>query len=79
MDGQQLLATHLGKSKGCAAALSHNRNIGRLFRQKSFGQCHYYVLTMSVNGASMIFSLACWKIQGLCGDIKLQSNYQPTF
>jgi hypothetical protein len=33
------------------------------------------VLNMSINGASMTFGLASWKMQGLRGDIKLLSNY----
>jgi len=34
MDGPLFLALDLGKSKGCAATYTHNRNIGCIFGQK---------------------------------------------
>jgi len=55
---QQLLALHLGNCMGCAATLRHNRAIGRLSRQNLLQQHRYYVLKMSSNGASTIFSFA---------------------
>jgi len=55
---------------GCAATLPHNRTIGRLSKQKLLQQDLYYVLKMSVNGASMTFGLVSWKILGLCDDMK---------
>jgi hypothetical protein len=33
-------------------------------------QHRYYVLKMSVNGASTTFGLVSWKILGLCGCMK---------
>jgi len=42
---------------GCAATLPHNRAIGRLSRQKLLKQHRYYVLKMSVNGASTTVGL----------------------
>jgi hypothetical protein len=35
------------------------------------------VLNTSVNGASMTFGLASWKLQGMRGDIELSSNCRP--
>jgi hypothetical protein len=55
---------------GCAATLPHNRAIGRLSGQKLWPQHCYFVLKMSVNGASMNFGFVSWKILGLCGSIK---------
>jgi hypothetical protein len=34
---------------------------------------------MSVNGASTTFGHASWKINWLCGDIKPEPHYQPSF
>jgi hypothetical protein len=53
---------------GCAVTVSHNRTIGRLSIEQWWWQHFYYVLTMSVNRASMTFGLAFWKMHGLCGD-----------
>ena len=39
----------------------------------------YYVIKMSVNGASTTFCLASRTIRGQCGDSKTQSKYQPSF
>jgi len=55
---------------GCAATLPHNRTIGRHSRQTLMKQHRYYVLKMSVNGASTTFGLESWKILALCGGIK---------
>jgi len=55
---------------GWAAMLPHNRGIGRLSWQKLLPQHRYYVLKMSVNGASMTFGVGSWKILGLCGSMK---------
>jgi hypothetical protein len=63
------LALHLGKGMGFAATLPHNRAIGRLSRQKLLQQHCYYVLKMSVNGASTTFGLVSWIILGLCGGV----------
>jgi len=79
MGHQQLLALHLGKSKGCAATLFHTHDNGLLSRQKTFGQRVYYVVKMSVNAVLTIFSFECWKIQGLFSNINPSSNYQPPF
>jgi len=66
---QRFLALHISKSKGCMATLTHHQTICRLSRQKCLRQYHYYVLKMSINGASTLFGFACWKIQGLCSNI----------
>jgi len=54
----------------CVAMLPHNRAIGRLSGQNLLQQHRYYVLKMSVNGASTTFGLVSWKILGLCCDIE---------
>jgi len=69
MERQQLLALHHGECMGCAATLTPNPTIGRLFRQKPPKQQRYHVLKMKVNKASMIVGLASCKMLGLCGDI----------
>jgi len=58
------------KPEGFAETLTHDRTIACLSSQKWLGQHGYYVLKMSVNGASVTFGHALWKIPGLCGDIK---------
>jgi len=65
---QRLLALHLGNCMGCAATLRHNHAIGRLSRQNVIQQHRYYVLKMSVNGASTTLGLVSWTILVLCGD-----------
>jgi len=70
MERQQLWALYLGKSWGCAATLSHNKIIGRLSRQRQLRRYCYYVLKMSINGASTTLDLGSRKILGMCGDIK---------
>jgi hypothetical protein len=64
---------------GCAVTVSHNRTIGRLSIEQWWWQHSYYVLTMSVNRASITFGLAFWKMHGLCGDGTPYSRYQPPF
>jgi len=64
---------------GCTATLTHIPTIGCLSIQKSLRYQRYYVLKMTVNGVSMTHGLACWKIQGLCGNINPYSNYWPPF
>jgi hypothetical protein len=54
---------------GYAMTLTHNRTIGCIATDKWVLQRCYYVLKMSVNGASMTFGHASWTIQGLCGDV----------
>ena len=54
---------------GCAVALTQNRTIGCLSREKWRWQHCYYVLKMSVNRASTTCGLASWKMQGLCSDV----------
>jgi len=44
--------------EGCVMILSHNRIIGRLSKQNFLRQQSFYVLKMSVNGASTTFGLA---------------------
>jgi hypothetical protein len=58
MERQRFLALHHSKWKGSAATSSHNQTIGRLSRQKWLRQHRYYVLKMSVNGASTIIGFA---------------------
>jgi hypothetical protein len=53
------------------ATLPHYRAIGRLSRQKLLQQHRYFVLKMSVNGASTTFGLVSLKILRLCGGMKL--------
>jgi hypothetical protein len=67
---EQLFALHLGKCMGCAAMLPDNRATGRISSQKHFQQHRYYILKMSVNGASTTFSLESWIILGRGGDMK---------
>jgi len=55
---------------GCAVTVRHHRTIGRVSMEQWWWQHFYYVLTMSVNRASMTFGLVSWKILGLCGDIE---------
>jgi len=50
--------------------LPHNRAIGCLSRQNLLQQHCYYILKMSVNGATTTLGLVSGKILGLCGDIK---------
>jgi len=69
MERQQLLALHHEKYKGCVATLNYHRTVGRLSTQKWLQQHRYYVLKMSVNGASTTSGIASWKRQGMCGDI----------
>jgi hypothetical protein len=64
---------------GCAATLPHNHAIGGLSMLKVLEIHRYYVLKMSVNGASTIFGRTSWKILGLCGEIKLESVYRLPF
>ena len=52
MEHQQFLALHLGQAKGCTRTLIHNRTIGCLSRQQCIWQNHWYVLKISINGAS---------------------------
>jgi len=61
---------------GFAATFIHNRTIDSRSIQKWWQQHRYYVLKMSVNGMSMTFGPASWKMQALCGDIKPYSNYR---
>jgi hypothetical protein len=55
---------------GWAAMLLPNCVISHLSRQKIQQQHHYYVLKISVNGASTTSGLVLWKILVLCGGIK---------
>jgi len=64
---------------GCAATLPRNRAIARLSKQKLLKQHRYYVLKISVNGASTTFGLVSWKIVGLCGGIKPGLDYRLPF
>ena len=64
---------------GCAVTVRHHRTIGRLSMEQWWWQHFYYVLTMSVNRASMTFGLVSWKILGLCGDIEPSSDYRLPF
>jgi len=54
---------------GCAVTVRHNQTIGRLSIEQWWWQHFYYVLKMSVNGASTTFGLASWKLHGLYGDV----------
>jgi len=65
MERQWLLALYLGKWKGGAATLTHDRTIGHLSSQQCFRWHCHYALRMSVNGEATIFSLPLWKIKGL--------------
>jgi len=67
---QPVVPLHLRKCMRCAAMLPHNCAIGRLSRQNLFQQHRYYVLKISINGASTTFGLVWWKILGLCSDIE---------
>jgi hypothetical protein len=55
---------------GCAATLPDNGGIGCLSRLQLLLKHRYYVPKMSINGASITFGLASWKILEQCGDIK---------
>jgi len=68
---QRLLDSHLGKSNGYAVTSTHNRTDGHLSRQKHLCKYHYYVLKMSINGASKIDGLASLDI------LWLSSNSHP--
>jgi len=59
----------LNNAEGCAATSTHNRTIGRSYRQKCFILHRTYALIMGVNGASMILCLPSPIIKGLCSDI----------
>jgi len=65
--------------EGCRATLSDNWTTGCLSRQKWLWEHRYYVLKMSINGASTTFGPASWKIQWYCGDIYPESHYRPPF
>jgi len=79
MEHEQFLGMQLGKSKGCAATLTHNRTIGRSCRQSWFQQHRYYVLKMNVNGASTTFGLLSWNIREMYSNINPWSNCWPPF
>jgi hypothetical protein len=76
---QRLLALHHRECKGCTATWIHNRTIGPHSRQNGLRQHCFYLLKMSVNGTSMTFGHASWKINWLSGYIKPQSYYWPSF
>jgi len=57
----------------------HNRTIGRLSRLNLLRQHCFYVLKMSVNGASTTFGHASWKINWLSSEIKPYSYSRPSF
>jgi len=75
----QLLALHLGRSKGRVATSTHNRSIGIFSRQKWLRQHRCYVQRMSVNGASMIVDLASCILKGLSDDMNPNLSYRPPF
>jgi hypothetical protein len=64
------MGLHLGKCMSYAVMLPQNHAIGRLPIQNLFQQHRYYVLKMSVNGATTTFGLLSWNVLGLCGDIE---------
>jgi len=55
---------------GFAATFIHHRTIACISGQKWLPEHHYYVLMISINGASKTSGHALWKMQGLCGNIK---------
>jgi len=63
---QQFFVLSFGQTKGYGKALTHNQLISCLYGQKSYWQCRYHLLKMSVPGASMIFGLASWTLKALC-------------
>jgi len=69
MERQQFLVLHHQKSKGCAVTLTHDPTVGRLSSQQWLQRHRCYVLKMRVNGVTMTFGHASWKIRGLFGDI----------
>jgi hypothetical protein len=60
-------------------ALAHPQTIGHMSRQSWLQQHPYYVLTISVNGASTTIGLESLKMQRLCGNINTLSNDQTAF
>jgi len=70
MAGQQCFTWYLGKCKGCAVTLSHNRPISHPSWQKELRQHRYYILKIRQNGMSTTFGLTAWKNEVLGSDIK---------
>jgi hypothetical protein len=54
---------------GCVVTESYNQTIGRMSIEQWWCQRFYYVLKMSVNRALTTYSVASWKMHGLCGDV----------
>jgi len=52
-----------------------NQSIGRLQGQKYHRQHLYYLLKMSINGASTILVFASWIIKQLCDNIELYLKF----
>jgi len=64
---------------GFAATFTHNRTMARLSSQIWSRKHRYYVLKMSVNGASTTLGIASRKMQVLCSDNEPYLTYRPPF
>lgn len=74
---QQFLVLHLGYSKGYGKTSTNNYSIGCLWGPEYQDQYRYCLLKIGVNGASTMFGVAPWIIQGLCNGVNTESNYRP--